>query len=208
MLLETGEDRSVAPDPVVLILSDGYPTHPQPEARAAHAALDAAREAGEAGIRVSSLALGIDEPRDPDVFAEMARLTGGEHLRVVAPGDVVEALPGIDLARLARIDIENLTTGADARAIRLRPDGSFDGYVKLRPGENRLRVTARGDAGGSASLERRVVYDDRLPPDPEELRRLQKTIELRTLEIELEREARAGRAAQRKVIRVEPDVVD
>ena len=71
-----------------------------------------------------------------------------------------------------------------------------------------LRVTARGDAGGSASLERRVVYDDRLPPDPEELRRLQKTIELRTLELELEREARAGRAAQRKVIRVEADVVD
>ena len=55
-----------------------------------------------------------------------------------------------------------------------------------------------------------MVYDDRLPADPEELRRLQKTIELRTTLLELEREARAGRAAQRKVIRVEPgsDVFD
>lgn len=204
MLRETGEDPARAPDPVVLILSDGYPTHPVSEEQAAREALAAAQEAAHAGIRVTSFALGIDEPREPDVFAEMARLTGGEHLRVAQPADVVQALPGIDLAQVAGVDIENLTTGEGARAPRLRPDGSYDAYVRLQPGDNRLRVTARGTRGGSASLERRVFYDDRAPPDPQEVERIRKAIELRTVELELEREARAARAAQRKVLRVEP----
>lgn len=209
MLLEGRPQASPAPDPVVLILSDGYPTHPD-EARAADEALMAALEARDAGIRVTSLALGIAEPREVDVFAEMAHATGGEHLRVASPGDVVHALPGIDLARLAGVSVENLTTGKPARATRVRPDGSFDAYVRLQPGENRLRVTARGAGGGSASEERVVVYDDREPPDPEDVARLQQAIALRTLELELEREAREGRAAQRRVIRVEvdPDAAD
>ena len=193
-----------APDPVVLILSDGYPTHPVSEEAAAAAAREAAREAAASGIRVSSFALGIDEPREPDVFAEMARLTGGEHVRVSTPADVVEALPGIDLAQVDDLGIENLTTQESARALRLRPDGRYDAWVRLRPGENRLRVTARGSRGGRSSLERVVVYDDSVPLAPGEAERIRKAIELRTLEMELEREARAARAAQRKVLHVEP----
>jgi hypothetical protein len=186
----------------VLILSDGYPTHPESEERAAEEALRAAREAEKVGVRVSSLSLGIDEPRDPDVFAEMAKITGGEHLRVVTPGEVVEALPAIDLSRVARLRIENATTGEAARATRVRPDGSYDGWVRLRPGENRLRITAEGVEGGSATEERVVVYDDSRP-DPQELARIQKAIELRTLELELQREIRDSR--QRRVITLEPD---
>jgi Mg-chelatase subunit ChlD len=203
MLRETGEDADAAPDPVVLILSDGYPTHPEPEERAAEEALEAAHEAALAGVRVSSISLGIDEPRDPDVFAQMALLTGGEHLRVSTPGDVVQALPVIDLARVAALGIENTTTGEPARATRVRPDGSFDAWVRLRPGENRLRVTARGVEGGRARAERVVVYDDGAGPDPEELARIQKAIELRTLELELQREMREAR--QRRVLTLDAD---
>ena len=202
MLTETGEDRSTAPEPVLLILSDGYPTHPESEEHAAAEALAAAKSAGLAGIRISSFALGIGEPNDPDVFAQMAQVTGGEHVRVAQPGDVVEVLPAIDLAKVAGIEIENATTQDRARALRVRPDGTWDAYVRLRPGENRLRVTARGEAGDTTSAERLVIYDDR-EPNPEEAERMRKKIELRTVEIQLEREAREGKAQQR-VIQVEP----
>ncbi|MGH0030139.1 MAG: vWA domain-containing protein [Myxococcota bacterium] len=203
MLRETGEDPARAPEPVVLILSDGYPTHPVSEERAAAEALAAADEAALAGVRVTSLTLGLDEPRDPDVFAQMARRTGGEHLRVVSPGDVVQALPTIDLARVAGLEIVNATSGERARATRVRPDGHYDAWVRLRPGENRLVVTARGHGGATRRAERVVVYDDGAPPDPAELARIQKAIELRTLEIELEREVREAR--QRRVLTIEPD---
>jgi Mg-chelatase subunit ChlD len=201
MLTETGEDRATAPEPVVLILSDGYPTHPEPDERAAAEALDAARGAARSGVRITTFALGIGEPDDPDVFAEMARVTGGEHVRVSEPGDVVQVLPAIDLANVAAIEVENATTRESARALRVRPDGSYDAYVRLRPGENRLRVTARGMAGDATTADRVVVYDD-TRSDPEEAERMRKEIEIRTVEIELERAARAGK--QRRVIELAP----
>jgi hypothetical protein len=48
-----------------------------------------------------------------------------------------------------------------------------------------------------------VRFDDRLPPDPETLDRARRAIELRSLELELEREAREGR--QRKQLELAPE---
>jgi hypothetical protein len=200
-VLVEGAAEGASPERVLLILSDGDPNQPRPEARAASEALAAAGEAADADVRISTFALGPDIRRDPDVYAQMAARSGGEHVRVARPGDVLHALPRIDLARVAGVEIENLTTGRPARALRVRPDGAFDAYVQLAPGENRLRVTARGRGGDEISEERRVVYDER-QPDPDALAEVMRAIELRTLELELEREVREGR--QRKRLELDP----
>lgn len=203
-VLVEGAAANASPDRVLLVLSDGDPNVPPPQARAAEAALEAAAEAEKAGVRISTFALGPAIRSDPDVYAQLASLTGGEHVRVATPGDVLHALPRIDLARVAGIEIVNLTTGQAARALRVRPDGAFDAYLKLVPGENELRVSALGRAGDRVSVGRTVVFDDRLPPDPSAVAEVRKAIELRTLELELEREARAGRQRKRLEIETSP----
>jgi hypothetical protein len=201
-----GEDRS--PERVLLLLSDVRPTMPPPAERAAAEALAAAAEAGDADVRISTFALGPRVPGEPDVYARMAARSGGEHVQVARAGDVLHALPRIDLARVAGVAIENRTTGAPARALRVRPDGAFDAWVQLAPGENRLGITARGPNGDEVREERRVWFDDQLPPDPEALARALQAIELRTLELELEREVRAGRQRKQLEIRPVPDPAD
>ena len=78
---------------------------------------------------------------------------GGELLVVEQPGEIVDFVPHMSLTRLERVELENLTASKPGRAVRLFPDGTFDGYVQLVPGENRLRVTVYGEGGGVRELE-------------------------------------------------------
>ena len=157
----------------VLILSDGYPTVPSPKRRAERVALEAARLAAERGVRIHTFALGIGEPKDKqeDVFARIAGLAGGSLTRVARPGDVAYELPRIRLEGVETVEIENLTSGASGRAIRLFPDGSFDGFIRLVPGSNTLRVTAIAEEGSRAVLERRVHFELSADPVAAEARR-------------------------------------
>jgi hypothetical protein len=45
------------------------------------------------------------------------------------------------------VSLRNATTGGQAEAVRAFPDGSFDGYVRLAPGQNRIEVVARMEDG-------------------------------------------------------------
>jgi hypothetical protein len=195
---------------VLLILSDGYPTAPGSESMAAAEALEAAREAGNAGIGVYTFGLGLGKVREGDVFVKMAEVTGGSHVRLHEPGEILHELPHIDLARVAHIAIENATVGEKARAMRVFPDGSFDGYLRMQPGENRIRVTARGREGEERALERVVHFDAREPATEDEARRFTREREdllallrERTLAMELMLEAREKRAEARKQLELE-----
>ena len=95
---------------------------------------------------------------------------------------------------------------APARAVRVRPDGSFDGFLLLEPGDNRLVVTARGDRGGANTDERRVRFEARAPRDPEEtdafeqrLALLREALARRRLETELVAEIEAARSQRREL---------
>jgi hypothetical protein len=166
-------------------------------------------------VRIYTFGLGLGEVREDDVFARMAAESGGRYVRLERPGDIVHELPRIDLARIAGIEIENSTSGEAGQALRVFPDGSFDGFVHLRGGENRVRVTARGQGGGASSLERRVVFEAREPRDADEARafdaeveKLRARLALRALESELAAEAREGRASQAgqgRELEVKPD---
>ena len=187
----------------ILILSDGYPTAPQNPTEAARAALAAADAAAGEDIRIHSFALGLHAPEGDDVYALIAELTGGELVRVDQPADIVHELPRISLVQMAGVAIENATSGRASAAARAFPDGSFDGYVRLVPGENLIRATARGDLGGTSTVEQRVFYERREPTTPEEAARfehewqqLKARLEDRTRETELALEAESSDRAQ------------
>jgi hypothetical protein len=195
---------------VLLILSDGYPTAPGSESMAAAEALEAAREAGNAGIGIYTFGLGLGKVREGDVFVKMAEVTGGSHVRLHEPGEILHELPHIDLARVARIAIENATAGQEASAMRVFPDGSFDGYLRLHPGENRIRVTARSRKGEERVVERVVHFEAREPATEDESQRFTREREdllallrERTVAMELMLEAREKRAEARKQLELE-----
>ena len=181
----------------IVLLSDGLPNRPLPRSAAYKAAIRAAVHAANSRIRIYSFALGQETARNPGVFADLTRANRGELTFVEQPGDVVDFVPYISLTRLTRVEIDNLSLRRPARAVRLFPDGSFDGYAPLEAGENRLRITAFGEAGGRVSTER-SVYFEKLPGQTPGLRarsdNLIEQMRTRTLETELAAEARKRRA--------------
>ncbi len=194
----------------LLILSDGYPTEPAPESAAAEAALAAARDAADAGVRIYSYALGLTEIREEDVFAQIAEVSGGRLARVARPAEIVHELVRVDLAYVAEVRAENRTSGESARAVRVFPDGSFDGFVALVPGENAIAITARGHDGSERVLERIVRFERRGPVDAAEAERFDVRMEVllqrlrdRSVETALRSEIEAQRVRAREV-KIEP----
>ncbi len=160
----------------ILLLSDDFPTVPPPAEFAARKAVQAARAAARHRIRIYSFALGMEpgtQGLDSLALREAARVTHGAYTALEEPGDVIDALPRIDLTGLAAIQIRNRTSGEAARVVWVRPDGTFDGFGALRKGRNVLRVTARGPNGGEAVQDRVVFFRPRSPRSKEDLRELE-----------------------------------
>ncbi len=180
----------------IIFLSDGLPNRPDPPAAAAKAAVRASQHARNADIRIYAFALGSEVASHPEVFLDMTRANGGELLVVEQPGEIVDFVPHMSLTRLERVELENLTASKPGRAVRLFPDGTFDGYVQLVPGENRLRVTVYGEGGGVRELEHVVRFEQTAADNAEARRRLAVLLEeirLRTLETQLAEEVRVRR---------------
>jgi hypothetical protein len=189
---------------VILMLSDGVPTTPQPLAKAEAKALEAADAARRAGVLIHAFALGPEATRKTDVYEKIARRTGGRFIPIESPADVVDHLPRISLAGLQAVSLRNATTGAEAEAVRTFPDGSFDGYLWLVPGENRIEVVARMEDGREARAARSVVFVRPEEPSAEEradAELLLEALRARTIETELGLRARR-RAPQERLLDV------
>ncbi len=193
-----GRERSL------VVLTDGVPTLPirgGPGPRAEAAAI----QAGVAGVRVYPFAIGAKAEAATPVLAKIARATGGRFHRVRMPAEVALELRRLDLVDLAGVQIENLTTGSTGRALRTFPDGSFDGFVKLVAGVNRIRVEALHTNGTRHVVERAV----RLRPDGDAaasvLRERVDALQRRTRELQVwaEMEARRRRQARQLELEVE-----
>ncbi len=190
----------------IILLSDGYPTTPKdPE----DAAYEAAHRAARSGIRIHTFALGLGELKKDDVFVEMAFASGGSHVRVENPAEIVHELSRIRLTDLASLEVVNLSTGSRGRATRVFPDGSFDSLVQLAPGLNRIQIEAIGDDGGRTRAVREVFYERRHPTDSdaEELESFLEKLRIRTIETRM-----AGEAARdpqqspgERRLKIEPD---
>lgn len=148
---------------IVLFLTDGVPSFPiglgtVTDPGDIEAALTAARLAHTAGVRINSYAIGPAALTQPIAATEIAKLTQGTFTGVRNPGDIIAVLQGVSFANVDDVVITNLTTGDFSTDVQLAPDGSFSGFVPVREGGNRLRVTALAADGSRGSVELDVQF--------------------------------------------------
>jgi hypothetical protein len=182
---------------VMLFLTDGIPTLPvgkgnQEDPGDGEAALRASQLARSAGISINTYALGPAALQYPRVLTEMARMTVGTYTPVQNPGDIVTLLQGVSFADVEDVVLTNLSTGEFSTDVKLAPDGSFSGFVPVREGHNRVRVSALASDGsrGSVELEFEFHHDQvgdrsRLG-ELERIREQNKQLELHRLGLEIQ----------------------
>ncbi len=149
---------------VVLFLTDGLPTFPMgtgavPDPGDTEAALAAARLAHKAGITINTYALGPNALTNPIAATEMARITLGNFMPVRNPGDIVSFLQGVTFANIEDVVLTNLTTREVSYDVDLSPDGSFAGFVPVKEGLNRVRITALSSDGASGSVDLDLLFE-------------------------------------------------
>jgi hypothetical protein len=166
--------------------------------------------AQSAGIRINTYAVGPDALAKPKAATEVARVTLGTYTPVVEPGAIAAALQTTSFANVEDIGIVNLTTQESAHDVRLNPDGSFQAFVPVREGKNRVLVNALASDGSEANVE--IEFDFRVAEKKglerqAELARLRKLNDelIRHLEAEkIRRERREQRIRRELEIRAEP----
>ncbi len=200
-------DPNVRRQRTILLLSDGIPTMPSPKLGEKQA-LELADRLAEYGIRVHAFALGKEALEGTDAFREIAARTGGKFVPVAQPADVVSFLREVSLTGLEGVTVRNLTTKRPGRGVRTFPDGSFDAFVELAPGENQIEVSARVEGREPLVVVRSVTHSPAPKGDPvaeSELAQLVETLRLRNTETQLVRRARAARAQQPARAGAEPE---
>ena len=179
----------------ILLLSDGQPTVPS-ERRGKRDALELADQLGRLGIPVHAFALGKAALEDPEFYRSLAERSGGRFIPVERPAEIVGRLADVRFTGLEAVEIRNESSGEAGRAVRVFPDGSFDGYVALIEGGNRIGITASVEGGRTLSETRTVFFERPAEPAPEDRRaadELRKELETRGLELQLLAEIKRGR---------------
>jgi hypothetical protein len=150
---------------VILLLTDGKPSLPFGAANVEdpediEAVISAARLAKIAGVTINVYGLGPVAIDYPIAATEVARVTGGLYTPVRRPGDIVTLLTGVSFANVEDVVAVNLTLGemSGPDDILLSPDGSFRGFVPVRPGKNRIRISALGSDGSRGSTELEITF--------------------------------------------------
>lgn len=197
---------------IVMFLTDGVPSFPFGRSNVqdpgdVEAALNAARVAHKAGVTINAYALGPTALTNPMAATELSRITLGTFTPVRNPGDVITYLQGASFANVDDVIFTNLTTSEISEDVQLSPDGSFSGYVPVREGTNRVRVTALATDGSEGSVEFDLEFEVSGLSDRElalELERIRKRNKELQLLIESERIQRF-RAKQRKDLKLEAE---
>jgi hypothetical protein len=211
---ETGGGRALGEDRErsILFLSDGVPTLPLPPAWAPNYALFAARIAADAGIRFYSFALGQEAEEALEVYRQMASMSCGRFEKLTRPADAIARLRRVDLVGLEELRVVNRSNGKPARALRVFPDGSFDGFVELASGKNQVEFIAKARERRETSVVREVTRSSDAcgkeggqSAECERVSELLQELRRRTLEIALWAEVESGRNIHRLEVEVEPE---
>jgi len=150
---------------VMLLLTDGKPSLPfglasEEDEEDIESVINAARLAKAAGVTLNVYGLGSIASDYPIAATEAARVTGGLYTPVRRPGDIVALLTGVSFANVEDVVAVNLTIAemSGPEDILMAPDGSFKGFVPVRPGKNRIRVSALASDGSRGSTEIEFVF--------------------------------------------------
>jgi hypothetical protein len=194
---------------VMLFLTDGTPSFPigldnVEDAGDLEAAVNAAKIAREAGIRINTYALGTNALGRPVAATEVARVTLGSFTPVAEPGAIVAALQAVNFANVEDVAVVNLTLKEDTPDVRLNPDGTFQAFVPVRAGSNRVLVNAVASDGSVANVELAFSFE---VAQSEGAMRERELDELRRLNTELLRHVEAERVKrERRKARVKKEI--
>jgi hypothetical protein len=117
-------------------------------------------------------------------------VTLGTYTPVLEPGAIVAALQSVSFANVEDVGVLNLTTQEAAPDIRLNPDGSFQAFVPVREGKNRVLVNAVASDGSEVNTE--IEFDFRVA-EKKGLEKQAELARLRKLNDELIRHVEADR---------------
>lgn len=137
---------------VEFLLTDGFPTLPIGGSKRAapedtDLAINAARLAGKAGIKVHVFALGEEALSYPRAAVGIAKESSGTYTPVSRPADVLAVVENISVVGVEHVQVFNETTGQKAALSRLAADGFFSSAVPVVAGANRIQVVARASDG-------------------------------------------------------------
>jgi hypothetical protein len=192
---------------VQILLTDGFPSLPIGGGKRAtpedsDLAINAARLAGRAGIKVHVFALGEEALTYPRAALGIARESGGTYTPVVRPVDVLAVLDNISVVGVEYVQVVNQTTGQKATQLRLAADGFFSSAVPVVEGRNQIEVSARGSDGSHGRAAITVDYQSGT----------RKSLELevfldkeKKLQLEVDRLGRSSAEIQREVERNRQD---
>jgi hypothetical protein len=192
---------------VEFLLTDGFPSLPIGGGKRAapedtNLAINSARLAGKAGIKVHVFALGEEALTYPRAAVGVARESGGTYTPVTRPADVLAVVENISVVGVDYVQIVNHTTGQKATQMRLAADGFFSSAVPVAEGRNQIDVYARASDGANGRDSITVFYQTGT----------QKSLDLevflekeRKLKLEVERLGRSPADIQRDVERNRED---
>jgi hypothetical protein len=152
---------------LVFFFTDGQPTLPYgPLALSdnTRAVRRSASSANKAGIRIHSFAIGPEALAGPIASVELADMTGGSFIPVRHPGELSAVVDALNFANLEDVMLRSETTGNAAEPFRVTADGSWGGFVKMVPGSNTIRISARSTDGVEAVKELHVIHEPSARP--------------------------------------------
>lgn len=188
---------------VQVMLTDGFPTLPIGRARLAapedtDLAINAARLAGKAGIKVHVFTLGEEALSFPRAAAGIAKESGGTYIPVTRPADVLAVVENVSVVGVDHVQVVNRTSGQKATQNRLSADGFFSSAVPVIEGPNQIDVFARASDGTNGSDSITVYYQ----PGTQKSLDLEIFLEKeKKLELEIKRLGRSPAEIQRDVER-------
>jgi Mg-chelatase subunit ChlD len=160
--LGTSEKRADAVK-VQFFLTDGFPSLPigggkRVTSEDTNLAINAARLAGKAGIKVHVFALGEEALSYPVAAVGIAKESGGTYTPVSRPADVLAVVENISVVGVDYVQIMNQTMGQKATQLRLAADGFFSSAVPVVEGRNQIEVFARASDGSTGRDSITVYY--------------------------------------------------
>jgi von Willebrand factor type A domain/Glucodextranase, domain B len=192
---------------VQFLLTDGFPSLPIGEGKRStpqdtDLAINAARLAGKAAIKVHVFALGEEALSYPRAAIGIARASGGTYTPVVRPADVLAVLENISVVGVDYVQVVNQTTGQKASHLRLAADGFFSSAVPVVEGQNQIEVLARASDGSNAHDSITVYYQSGNKKSLELEVFLEKE---KKLQLEVERLGKSSADIQREIERNRQD---